>query len=65
MINKEFTFIITSSLMEDSNNIKVSMTSKNEDDLNKIKALDSIGGAIEFEYNTNIVEKEDLLVEKE
>ena len=51
--------------MEDSNNIKVSITSNNENDLNKVKALDSIGGAIEFEYNTKVVEKEDLLVEKE
>ena len=33
-------------LYEDSNNIKVSITSKNEDDLNKVKALDSIGWAI-------------------
>ena len=65
MINKDFTFVITSSLMEDSNNIKVSITSNNENDLNKVKELDSIGGAIEFEYNINVVEKENLLVEKE
>ncbi len=65
MINKEFTFVITSSLMEDSNNIKVSITSNNEGDLNKVKALDTIGGAIEFDYNTNVIEQKDLLVETE
>ena len=53
MIDKEFTFIALSAVMEDSNNIKVTVTSNNESDLNKIKALDTIGGAIDIEYNTN------------
>ena len=51
--------------MEDSNNIKVTVISNNESGLNKIKALDTIGGAIDIEYNTNPNAKNDLLIEKE
>lgn len=65
MIDKEFTFIALSAVMEDSNNIKVTVTSNNESDLNKIKALDTIGGAIDIEYNTNSSAKTDLLIEIE
>ena len=65
MIDKEFTFVTLSAVMEDSNNIKVTVTSNNESDLNKIKALDTIGGAIDIEYNTNPSAKKDLLIEKE
>ena len=65
MIDKEFTFITLSAVMEDSNNIKVTVTSNNERDLNKIKALDTIGGAIDIEYNTNSSAKTDLLIETE
>lgn len=65
MIDKEFTFITLSAVMEDSNNIKVTVTSNNESDLNKIKALDTIGGAIDIEYNTNSSVKTDLLIETE
>lgn len=65
MIDKEFTFVTLSAIMEDSNNIKVTVTSNNESDLNKIKALDTIGGAINIENNTNSSAKTDLLIEKE
>lgn len=65
MIDKEFTFMTLSAVMEDSNNIKVTVTSNNESDLNKIKALDTIGGAIDIEYNTNSSAKTDLLIEIE
>lgn len=63
--NKEITFVTTSSLREDSNNIVVTVTSNNESNLNKIKALDTIGGAIDIQYNTNNSNIKDLLVEKE
>lgn len=53
IIDKEFTFVTKSAVMEDNNNIKVTVISSNESDLNKIKALDTIGGAIDIEYNTN------------
>ncbi len=65
MIDKEFAFVTTSAVVEDGNNIKVIVTSSNESDLDKIKALDTIGGAIEIEYNTNSNAKKDLLIEKE
>lgn len=64
MIDKEFTFVTKSAVMEDNNNIKVTVISNNENDLNKIKSLDTIGGAIEIHYNMNSSETKDLLVEK-
>lgn len=64
MIDKEFTFVTSSAVMENNNNIKVIVTSNNENDLNEIKALDTIGGAIDIEYNTNSGAKQDLLIEK-
>lgn len=65
MSNKEISFVTTSSLREDSNNIVVTVTSNNESDLNKIKALDTIGGAIDIQYNTNNSSTKDLLVKTE
>lgn len=65
MTDKEFTFITSSAVMEDCNNIKVDVTTNNESDLNKIKTLDTIGGAIDIEYNANSNAKTDLLIEKE
>lgn len=64
IIDKEFTFVTTSSVREDNNNIKVTVISSNESDLTKIKTLDTIGGAIDIEYNTNSSAKKDLLIEK-
>lgn len=64
MIDKEFTFVTTSVVMEDNNNIKVTVISSDENDLNKIKVLDTIGGAIEIQYNENGMSKTELLVEK-
>lgn len=64
MQSKELTFVITSSLMEDTNNIKVTATTRDENELKKLKELDIIGGAIEIEYNENPIAHEDLLIEK-
>ncbi len=64
MQSKELTFITTSSLMEDKNNIKVIVTTKDEKELEKLNELDIKGGAIEIEYSENPVAHEDLLVEK-
>lgn len=60
MSNKEFPFVITSALMDATNNIKVTVTSNKEEDLRKLKELDSIGGAIEIQYNENVMSKNDL-----
>jgi len=65
MIDKEFTFVTKSAIMENNNNIKVTVTSNNESELNKIKAIDTIGGAIEIQYDENGMSKTELLVEKE
>lgn len=65
MQNKELRFVTSSTVREDINNIKVTVTSNNESDLNKLKALDTIGGAIDIQYNTNNITTKDLLVEKE
>lgn len=64
MQNKELSFVTTSALMEDSNNIRVTVISRDESDLNKIKELDTIGGAINIQYSENSIGKEDLLIEK-
>lgn len=53
MQNNEFSFIISSSLAEDKNCIEVVVTTNIKNDWNKIKALDTIGGAIDIQYNAN------------
>lgn len=53
MSDKEFTFVTTSALMDSTNRIKVTVISNKEEDLKKLKELDSIGGAIEIQYNEN------------
>ena len=65
MSSKEFPFVTTSTIMETTNNIKVTVTSNEEEDLKKIRKLDLIGGTIEIDYNTNSIVKEDLLVKTE
>ena len=65
MIDKEFPFVQSSSVMEDSNNIKIIVNSNNEKELIKIKELDTIGGAIDIQYNENYNSKNELLIEKE
>ena len=65
MINKEITFITTSAIMDITNNIKVTVTSNKDEDLKRLKELDTIGGAIEIQYNENGMSKTELLVEKQ
>lgn len=65
MQNKELDFITSSALMEDSNNIKVNVKSKNESDIDKIRQLDKVGGAIDIQYDESTVPKKVLLIEKE
>ncbi len=65
MQNKELPFVTSSSLIEDKNNINVTVTSNNISDWNKIKELDTIGGAIDIQYEVNNIGTEDLLVTTE
>ena len=64
MINKEITCVTTFAIMDTTNNIKVTVTSNKDEDLKKLKELDTIGGAIEIQYNENGMSKTELLVEK-
>lgn len=61
MQNKELPFVTSSSLMEDKNNIKVTVTSNSISDWNKIKELDTIGGALDIQYETNNIGTEELV----
>ena len=65
MSNKEFPFVTSSALMDTTNNIKVTVTSNKEEDLRKLKELDSIGGAIDIQYNENGMSQSELLLEKD
>ncbi len=64
MSNKEFPFVTSSALVDTTNNIIVRVTTNNEKDWNKIKELDTIGGAIEIKYSENSANTEDLKIEK-
>ena len=61
MQNKELPFVTSSSLMEDKNNIKVTVTSNSISDWDKIKELDTIGGALDIQYETNNIGTEELV----
>lgn len=51
MISRELNFVIISSLREDTNRIHLTVTTKEESLLEKLKSLDSLGGALEIEYS--------------
>lgn len=65
MIDKEITFVTRSAIMDTTNNIEITVTSNKDEDLKRLKELDTIGGAIEIQYNPNSIITEDLLKEKE
>ena len=63
MSNKELPFVTSSALRDNTNNIVVTVTSNDEKNIEKIKELDAIGGAIEIKFNENNG-THDLLLEK-
>ena len=65
MQNKELTFVVSSVLMEDTNKIKVTVINNSNENIDKLKALDPKGGAIEIEYNEKGMATQDLLVNAE
>lgn len=65
MQNKELTFVVSSALMEDTNKIKVTVINNSNENIDKLKALDPKGGAIEIEYNEKGMATQDLLVNAE
>lgn len=52
MSSRELPFVISSGVYETINKIKVQVTTNEEAELAKLKALDTIGGAIEIEYTS-------------
>lgn len=65
MIEKELPFVTSSSIMEDKNWIEVQVTTNKESELEKIKVLDTIGGAISIRYSKDGIAKKDILEEKD
>lgn len=65
MVKKEFTFVTMSALLEDANKIRVTVTTENETELKKLKALDTKGGALQIEFATGGQIKTELLQEKD
>lgn len=51
MINHELPFVISSSVYENPYRLHVVVTSDSEDDLQKLRDLDSVGGVLEIEYS--------------
>lgn len=50
MISRELSFVTVSSLREDTNRIHLTVTTEDEAQLAKLKALDTLGGALEISY---------------
>lgn len=65
MMEGELPFVTTSALMEDANHIRVTVTTESQEDLERLMAIDSTGGAIEVVYNPEGGVKEDLAVKEE
>lgn len=62
MTNKELTFVTSSALKDDTNNIVITVKSNNSNDIEKLKKFDTIGGALEIIYSDSSQDKEDLAV---
>ena len=65
MVAKELPFVSTSAVLEDKNRIRVTVYTNKESDLQKLKKLDTKGGAIQIEYQEGAQVKTELLQEKE
>lgn len=53
MVNKELPFVVSSAVMEQAGKIKVIVTTNSEEELKKLKALDTVGGTLDIEYQQN------------
>ncbi len=56
MANGEIPFVVTSAVMETSNRIRVGTTTEDESELDKVRQMDTMGGAIVFKYSTESFE---------
>lgn len=61
MVNKEIPFVVSSGVYETTNNLIIRVTTNDEAELEKVYALDTIGGAIKVEFSTGVVIEELLL----
>lgn len=52
MMNREIPFVISSAVYEDPYRLHVKVTSNAEEDLQKLRELDTLGGALEIEYTS-------------
>lgn len=52
MISKELDFVVVSALREDTNRLHLTVTTQDPALLDKLQALDSLGGALEIEYTS-------------
>ena len=63
MSKGELPFVSSSAVYENPYQLHVVVSSNAESDLSKLKAFDTIGGALEIEYDTNPILAEDILTE--
>lgn len=63
MSNGELPFVSYSAVYENPYRLHVVVSSNSETDLSKLKAFDTIGGALEIEYDTNQISVEEVLTE--
>ncbi len=61
MVSKELDFVVVSALREDTNRIHLTVTTQDEAQLARLRALDSLGGALEIEYG-DAIHKETLVI---
>lgn len=54
MLNHELPFVTSSAVYENPYRLHVTVTSDKADDLSKLKAFDTIGGALEIEYSQEL-----------
>lgn len=63
MSNGELPFVSSSAVYENPYRLHITVSSNAEDDLTKLKAFDTIGGALEIVYEANPVSVEDVATE--
>lgn len=63
MSNGDLPFVSSSAVYENPYRLHVVVSSNAENDLSKLEAFDTIGGALEIEYDANPISVEDVLTE--
>ena len=63
MSNGDLPFVSSSAVYENPYRLHVVVSSNAESDLSKLEAFDTIGGALEIEYDANPISVEDVLTE--